>query len=585
MSLIDGGSSLFKRQDSAALFVGVQKFPSDKSLTEVRYGVDDAIDLAYAFSMEERVPLVQPEKVVLALSGKPRKSESASHLDLLINAGATVINADQNEILDALKQQAAAVGKGGLFIVSFATHGFTRAGTSYLLTANSVFLEQQTAISTTTVLDIATQSRGGRSLVLLDACRDRPLEGRAPGIDELSAAPPLERLIRAMTRMEGQVVFYGAAAGKVAYDDDRRKNGVFTSAVLDGLRCNAGKNALGMVTVHSLHEYVEGYVVTWIRKNRDPHARSAIQVNIDGPSGDMPLAACDSPPRTTPDAPVTSSPVTVTASGSSIDAVSADGKVLWQHTVDGHVAHAEVADLDGNGSSEVIVGVDGSGTDRGKVVAFNAGGDLRWSHDTNTPTTSDRQRSAGSMAIHTFAVGDLYRKKSARDLPLNSVVALTVDANGGAASRLCIIDGNGHEVSTIRNPGQMQDLVIYRPNGHFAPKIVVSALNTNVGSKYGVRGTLSTVFMLDPKKVSGEMPPYRGKHGNGSQLWDRVLLPAEQQIARLDVIDYDGDGRLDVAVWVTNGQVLYLDPKGGTIASQGKHGEYGAAQLSPVAQR
>src|SRR5215208_7090812 len=45
------------RPESTGLFVGVQKFPHDDALT-VPYAVDDAVDLAYRFSLDQRSSLV-----------------------------------------------------------------------------------------------------------------------------------------------------------------------------------------------------------------------------------------------------------------------------------------------------------------------------------------------------------------------------------------------------------------------------------------------------------------------------------------------------------------------------------------------
>jgi hypothetical protein len=74
---------------SAALFVGVRDFVDDDTLSEVEYGVDDAIDLAYVIAFERRPQLVEPKSVVLALSGDPQKPRSQRSLETLLAAGAT----------------------------------------------------------------------------------------------------------------------------------------------------------------------------------------------------------------------------------------------------------------------------------------------------------------------------------------------------------------------------------------------------------------------------------------------------------------------------------------------------------------
>jgi Caspase domain len=283
----------FDRKQSAALFVGVRRFTHDQTLTEVKYAVDDAIDLASVLALNQTVSLVTPGRVVLALSGTPRKPESQQRLDQLIAAGATVAEASQADILSLVERQADLAGKDGLLIVSFSSHGFTRDGTPYLLASSSLFEHPETSISTAKLLDIAAGSDAARQLILLDACRER-VSTDTRSIDASIAAAPL---IEGMTHADGQVVFYAAAAGKYAYDDDKRKNGVFTAAVIDGLLCNAATDERGLITVETLADYVETNVRSWIQKHKDPSIRKAIQVNMDGQTKTMPLAVCPSKPK------------------------------------------------------------------------------------------------------------------------------------------------------------------------------------------------------------------------------------------------------------------------------------------------
>jgi len=266
----------------------VRRFTYDQTLTEVKYAVDDAIDLASVLALNQQVSLVTPGRVVLALSGTPRKPESQQRLDQLVAAGATVAEASQADILSLIERQAALAGKDGLLILSVSSHGFTRDGTSYVLASSSLFEHPETSISTAKLLDIAAGSDAARSLIFLDACRERSSAADTRSIDASAAAP----LIEGMTHADGQVVLYAAAAGKYAYDDDKRKNGVFTAAVIDGLLCNAATDDRGLITVETLADYVETTVRSWIQKHKDPAIRKAIQVNMDGQTKTMPLAVC-----------------------------------------------------------------------------------------------------------------------------------------------------------------------------------------------------------------------------------------------------------------------------------------------------
>ena len=290
-----------------ALFVGARTFRDDGALETVPYAVDDAVDLAYTFALDPRVSLVQPQRVVLALSNPvPRKAISRRRLAELKKRGAIVAPATQSQILKLLTRHAGAVGRNGIIIVSFATHGFSDDGAQYLLAANSLLREWSTAIPAVRVFDLVAKSDAGRSLILIDTCRERLRKGRATEPEERSAAP----LLRQMALTHGQVVLYAAAAGKWAYDDDARQNGVFTSAILDGLQCRSGQDRSGLVTIDMLSATVERSVLAWIRTNRDPSPRNATQVSVDGAARMMPLAICSyPPPADPPELPASTSPM------------------------------------------------------------------------------------------------------------------------------------------------------------------------------------------------------------------------------------------------------------------------------------
>jgi hypothetical protein len=289
----------FDPAQSVALFVGIRNFRDDETLQDVPYAVDDAVDLAYLFARDPRVALVRPNRVALALSSEsPRKEISKRRLAELKRNGTIVVTATQSQILKILNHQAGLAGVDGIFIVSFATHGYSSEGAQYLLAANSLLGERDTAIPTARVLDLVASSTDVRSLVLIDTCRERVRRQRSPVPEPLSAAP----LIQRMGLTAGQVVLYGAAAGRWAYDDDIRQNGVFTGAVLDALQCRAGADGNGLVTVNELSETVERNVLHWIRTNRDPSIRNATQASIDGAARTMPLATCSRHPPPDPPA-------------------------------------------------------------------------------------------------------------------------------------------------------------------------------------------------------------------------------------------------------------------------------------------
>ena len=483
--------SRFDRTQSAALFVGVQKF-HDRTHKSVPYAVDDAVDLAYTFAFERHVALVNPRRVVLAISGQPQKTLSRTRLRRLNRAGARMVPATRPNILAMLEQQARSTGPDGIFIAGFASHGFTVDGTPYVAAATSRFRDQSTSVSASQISDTAASAR--RSLIFIDACRERvAADVRAPAEDAPAPAVVMQR----MPAIDGQVVFY---AGTYAYDDHKKQNGVFTSAILDCLRCDMLRDARGVVTAQLLVESVEKRVLKWINENRDPELRAATQVKLDVDARGMPLAVCARIPG----------PERVEKEGSSVVAFSADGTRLWQQEAQGAIARAEAADLDGDGANEVV-----AATGRA-IEVFGPDGERLWS--------------APAPELRTFITADLFRKRR------RQLLALT-------PTRLSIFDADGTLLSSYTHPGQLLHLVVDRATSHHSPRIVVTAENHRLDA-LNVQGNVGSVVVLNPKKVR-----------HGAQLWQGAVLPASP-IAALQTLDYDNDGHRDIAVKTAKGMVV-----------------------------
>jgi len=278
----------FDPRQSAALLVGIKDFRKN-GIAPVPYAADDAVDLAFEFALGQQPPLVPAKRVVLALSGVPEKKESRLKLADLRRAGAVVVAGEKGEILRALRNQARAVGREGMLIVGFATHGFNADGVHHLLAYGSDLKDQRTMIGEPMISETLLDNDVSRALVLIDACRER-LERRArPGVPDPRSIGTFLHLMRAV---DGKVVISAAASGGYAYDDEVRQNGVFTAALLDGLHCAARKDSHRFITVASLHDYVERHVLSWIRKNRDPEATKATQLLCEGQTRRMPLVIC-----------------------------------------------------------------------------------------------------------------------------------------------------------------------------------------------------------------------------------------------------------------------------------------------------
>ncbi|HUR79316.1 MAG TPA: caspase family protein [Thermoanaerobaculia bacterium] len=510
----------FDPKQSAAIFMGARHFPNDSALGEVRYAVDDAVNMAWLFALDARVSLVPPERVVLLLEGAPQKDKSKVQLRQLTDAGAHIEHADRDTVESALRRQAESVGGGGVLIASFATHGFSSDGASYIAASSSVYSDLSTSIPTARLMEIA--AKAPRSLLFFDACRERKGSRAAP------LPPPF---VEALSQSAGQVVM--TVSGEFAWENPIARNGAFTAAVIAGLQCKAETDRRGFVTVDTLADYAEKTLLKYVKKHYDPYARHAIRVISDGDSDDMPLAQCTLPPSI-----FRTSPARVAFDDDVITAFDAKGLELWRSIVSGRIAEATVADLDGDGANEVVLSADG------KLAVLHPDGKLWWSKDLRVP---DNYAHAGQLRLTKFIVGDLFRKKR------QQIVALSADDSGAPSSRVSVFDGDGTDIGGYFHPGRLLDAAIARPTSRHAPKIIVTAENPQLHDLVSACGKCSGVFLLDPKKVQGEAPPYHGKLKSGSQVWyGYVLAP---RIERLEIADRDRDGHSDICLEIPNGSV------------------------------
>ena len=382
-----------------------------------------------------------------------------------------------------------------------------------------MFRYPTTALSTASLFDIAATSPARRSLIFVDACRERVRNDARAGVPEpLSIAP----LIREMDRVEGQAVFYAAAAGKYAYDDEKRKNGVFTAAVLEGLqRCRAHKDSRGLITFDTLSSYVESEVRTWIRMHRDPGVGSATQIAIDGATRSMPLALCSR--RAAVATSAVPHPSRVTFDGASVTAYDRRGSRLWQRDTGDRVTRAEVADLDGDGASEVIA------LSRNALAVFDSSGNQRWTR----------------TGVRSFITGDLQRRKT------RQIVVVFTES-------ISLLDAKGTSLATYPHPGTLGHVLVAARTARHDPKIIAAGTNSDL------RG-VATVFMIDPKR--------------GTQLWYGALAPG-LTIDALSIVDRDNDGRHDLAISTAKNGTIYLDFDG-RIMSSGR----GIARFSLIARK
>jgi hypothetical protein len=426
---------------SAGVFVGVQKY-SDVALTRVQFGADDAVDLAHHLVLVCK--LIPPQRAVVAITGSPLKEQSKTRRQELRNAG--VLFTEATDVLGHVRRLAK---PNGLMVLSFAGHGFSKEGTPYLATSGARLDDPETWLSASAVLDEVAK-HSARSLVLLDACRERVEESRGVVPSSLSIAPAIAK----MSKAQGQVVLYAAPAGGYAYDDMVRRNGVFTAAVIGGLQCGTRTSP---ITADQLSVFVANRVRDWVRRNKDPRAMSVMQFSMDDRAKKMPLLSCHRSGRTVP----VTNPAIATIDGRKLTASTRPGKPLFTHTFREPITQVEVADLDGDKVNEVVTAV-------GNVITvFEANGAIRKAADLGA-------------RIRKFDVDKVLRGESTEQ-----IVAI---ANGVHQSRVVILNRLCNLEAMWVHPRELRGMLITkeRPTAHLR-RILVS--------------TLDEVVLLDPKQL------------------------------------------------------------------------------------
>ena len=176
----------FDAAQSAGLFVGVNDF-SDESIADLRYAADDAVDTAWFFVTQGLIPL---DRVWICLSGEPSKPATRANRDALAAGGATITTGSYDEVYDAMYAAKSAALAKGLLVLQFSSHGVSsdpdaRAASDdlYLFTANTRKSDprNRTIDLGTLRRDLGATGRAQRTLILLDACREKYEAGQKSG--------------------------------------------------------------------------------------------------------------------------------------------------------------------------------------------------------------------------------------------------------------------------------------------------------------------------------------------------------------------------------------------------------------------
>lgn len=303
----------FDIEHSAGLFIGIREF-SDPAVPPVAYAVDDAVDLAHLFALE--LDLLDARKVVLALSGEPQKAESQQRLAELQERGARRIEATNDEIYKNARSLGKATGEQGIYVVTVASHGLLDQGQVVILPKNSWGQRPvHTGVHLAALIDDVTRSVAPRRLVIADCCRVR----RQSGTRDFEETKQERRLAMELARFfcdelagkRGLASLNGATHDGYTYDDHETRNGVFTGALIAGLRGAAAVAGKDLITLGDLAEYADRHVSDWVRLHHPEHTDRCLGIRFESDPHEMshlPLAIVS-----TGQAPVSSRPLARTS--------------------------------------------------------------------------------------------------------------------------------------------------------------------------------------------------------------------------------------------------------------------------------
>jgi Caspase domain len=245
-----------------ALVIGVDEY-QDTQITKLDGASNDAKLLANALIEYGGFPA---DQVILFTSDQPSERRPT-----------------RGNILRRLSNLRTIVPKDGLLLVSFAGHGMERDRRAYLLPTDAqvngdIALLEETAINADVIRNWIHQTGIGQVVLILDACRNNPSEGRGDASKPLTEAYARGFNFDVRNReVSAFVTLYATEIGQVAYEYKEKKQGYFTWALVEGLKGGAA-NEQGEITLAGLVKFLQEAVPKRVQldlggdKNQRPFA-------------------------------------------------------------------------------------------------------------------------------------------------------------------------------------------------------------------------------------------------------------------------------------------------------------------------
>jgi uncharacterized caspase-like protein len=214
------------------LAVGINKYDSP-AIDNLKYAVNDAREIVAAFKAQEGKRFNKVNSLLIT-DDEPVKPTAANIIDNMMKF---LSRASQHDVI----------------LLFLAGHGINEQGEFYFVTSDSGFdsdgtIQQRSRIVASSEI-MKVRDLPGKKLIFIDSCHSESAGGNTRSMVDNN------RLLRDL--MEPSTLVFTSSTGKqLSQENDRARHGVFTYAILQGLRGEADFDKNGQITMKALDMYV-----------------------------------------------------------------------------------------------------------------------------------------------------------------------------------------------------------------------------------------------------------------------------------------------------------------------------------------
>jgi formylglycine-generating enzyme len=174
-------------------------------------------------------------------------------------------------------------GKGDLVVVSFSGHGVSLPQTkaSYLCPAETRLAKPETLIPLEQVYRQLQACPAERKLLLVDACRNEPVETGARAAGEDNRVQEFAKSLQEVPKGKGLLVLTSCSTGECSYEEEEWGHGIFTYYLMEGLGGAADVRGRGYVSMLDLYQYATEKTKTYVAKVRKEVQRPTLRGEIE----------------------------------------------------------------------------------------------------------------------------------------------------------------------------------------------------------------------------------------------------------------------------------------------------------------